>query len=47
MFPLYKHPQDALPQRNPPTMPVHCGGIFLRVWGLGGAALNKHFSRVL
>ena len=47
LFPLHKHPQDAPPQENPPTMPAHCGGIFLRVQGLGGYALNKHFSRVL
>ena len=33
LFPLYKHPQDAPPQKNSPTMPMRCRGIFLR--GLG------------
>ena len=35
LFPLYKHPTDALPAPN--------GAVFR---GLGGAALNKHFSQV-
>lgn len=34
LFPLHKHPTDALPVPN--------GAVL----GFGGAALNKHFSQV-
>lgn len=43
LFPLYKHPQDALPQENPPQCTGIVGRFFCVFGGLGAMPSTSIF----